>query len=47
MPDLQGDGTRGDQFVEVQVIVPTRLSSEQRKTLLEFQKTLPPAEDYS
>jgi len=47
MPDLEGDGTRGDHFVEVQVAVPTRLSSEQRRALLDLQKTLPSVESYS
>jgi molecular chaperone DnaJ len=46
MPDLHGGG-RGDHVLEVQVIVPTTLSTEQRHALLDFQKTLPPAEDYS
>jgi molecular chaperone DnaJ len=46
IPDLHGGG-RGDHVLEVQVIVPTTLSTEQRRALLDFQKTLPPAEDYS
>jgi molecular chaperone DnaJ len=47
LPDLHGGGGKGDHFVEIQVIVPTRLSPEQRRTLAEFQKTLPPAGDSS
>lgn len=46
MPDLHGNG-KGDHFVEVQVVVPQRLSAAQRRALLDFQKTLPPAGDYS
>lgn len=46
MPDLNRNG-KGDQFVEVQVIVPTRLTATQREVLRKFQKTLPSAEDSS
>lgn len=47
MPDLDRDG-KGDQFVEVQVVVPTRLTADQREVLRELEKTLPPlTEDYS
>jgi len=44
MPDLNRNG-KGDQFVKVQVIVPTRLTGAQREALRKFQETLPPAED--
>ncbi len=46
MPDLNRDG-KGDHYVEVQVVVPTRLTASQREALREFQKTLPPVEDSS
>ena len=43
MPDLH-EKERGDHHVEVEVVVPTRLSAEQRRALAKFQETLPPAE---
>lgn len=46
IPDLHTNG-KGDHFVEVQLLVPTRLTAAQREALLEFQKTLPPPEGSS
>jgi molecular chaperone DnaJ len=42
MPDVRGNG-RGDQMVEVQVDVPKRLNSQQRKLLKQYQETLEPS----
>jgi molecular chaperone DnaJ len=39
MPDVRGNG-RGDQLVEVQVRVPTRLASAQKRLLNELQESL-------
>lgn len=46
MPNLNGT-RKGDHFVEVVVVVPTRLSAAQRSALLELQKTFPETEDQS
>lgn len=43
MPELNGRG-RGDHYIEVQVDVPRKVNSAQRRLLLELQRTLPPPE---
>jgi len=40
MPDLRGNG-KGDHFVQIRVVVPTKLSAAQRRVLKQLQETLP------
>jgi molecular chaperone DnaJ len=44
IPNLGGRG-RGDLHVSVRVVVPTKLSAEQRKLIDQLGRTLPPAEE--
>jgi molecular chaperone DnaJ len=40
VPYLQGNG-RGDQLVNLRVVVPKKLTEEQRRLLTELSKTMP------